>query len=242
MRIDYYIRTAIWSLAKVKNLHELAQFELGTRDKITVSFHNGINLYCEQGLFSIQAFVGEPYKALNVFGKDVVDVGAFVGDTALWFASQGARRVFALEPYPVAFELLKKNVRLNHFQNIHLLNEALGPKDSSFVADPDFRSNAGSGIRGFPQGHKVKITSLASLAADLGLQNAALKLDCEGCEYSAILQSDRDVLKSFSDIMIECHGPPEPLAIKLRGSGFATLVFRHLSDLYMLAHRIELFS
>jgi len=39
-------------------------------------------------------------------------VGAFVGDTALYYANFGAI-VYAYEPHPVNFYWLKKNIELN---------------------------------------------------------------------------------------------------------------------------------
>jgi FkbM family methyltransferase len=40
---------------------------------------------------------------LGVEGRVVVDVGAFVGDSTIYFALKGADRVITVEPYPGAF-------------------------------------------------------------------------------------------------------------------------------------------
>ena len=45
-------------------------------------------------------FIKEQYKWLDVEGKNVVDVGANIGDTAIYFALKGAKHVYAFEPYP----------------------------------------------------------------------------------------------------------------------------------------------
>jgi len=42
--------------------------------------------------------------------KSVVDIGAFVGDTAIYFAIKGAEKVIAIEPHPGAYEELAENI------------------------------------------------------------------------------------------------------------------------------------
>lgn len=53
------------------------------------------------------------YNELNVEGRDVVDIGAGIGDTAILFSLNGARRVIALEPYPYLYEKAYVNISLN---------------------------------------------------------------------------------------------------------------------------------
>ena len=60
------------------------------------------------GLIS-ENLVYEQYKILDVSNKDVVDVGAALGDTAIYFALKGAKHVYAFEPYPYSYNIAKKN-------------------------------------------------------------------------------------------------------------------------------------
>ncbi|MFP3288038.1 MAG: FkbM family methyltransferase [Acidilobus sp.] len=46
-------------------------------------------------------------------GRDVIDVGVNVGDTALYFILNGARRVIAVEPLPSVVKCAEENVRLS---------------------------------------------------------------------------------------------------------------------------------
>ncbi|MCG2872343.1 MAG: FkbM family methyltransferase, partial [Sulfolobales archaeon] len=50
---------------------------------------------------------------MNVKNKSIVDIGAFVGDTAIHFAIKGAEKVIAIEPHPRAHEELVENIRIN---------------------------------------------------------------------------------------------------------------------------------
>ncbi|MEM0342518.1 MAG: hypothetical protein QW387_07290, partial [Desulfurococcus sp.] len=62
------------------------------RERVWVK--NGVR-FRHMHYFTLEIFERGVYSNLNVENRDVVDVGAFVGDTAIYFASRGARRVIA---------------------------------------------------------------------------------------------------------------------------------------------------
>jgi len=91
-----------------------------------------------------EQFVEEAYKWLRVEGKQVVDVGANIGDTAIYFALGGAAHVYALEPYPYSYRLAKRNVELNCLEKqVTLLNMGCG-NEGTITVSPEFKNNPGS--------------------------------------------------------------------------------------------------
>jgi len=48
---------------------------------------------------------------LDVKGKVVIDVGAYIGDSAIYFALKGARKVIALESHPGTFAEMLDNIK-----------------------------------------------------------------------------------------------------------------------------------
>jgi predicted RNA methylase len=64
-----------------------------------------------------EVFIKGDYEVPEVLSglrdRDVIDVGASVGDTALYFVLNGARKVIALEPLPNVAKCAEENVRLN---------------------------------------------------------------------------------------------------------------------------------
>ena len=50
-----------------------------------------------------QVFDKEDYKFLDVQNKSVLDIGAFVGDSPIYFILKGAKKVYAIEPHPDAY-------------------------------------------------------------------------------------------------------------------------------------------
>jgi SAM-dependent methyltransferase len=87
-------------------------------------------VFFKYGAYSVfEIFDGHEYDNIDVYGRDVVDIGANVGDSSIYFALTGARKVVGVEPLPNVYARAIENVRLNHFEGkIFLINAALGPK------------------------------------------------------------------------------------------------------------------
>jgi len=150
-------------------------------------------------------FVEEQFKWLDVNGKDVVDVGANIGDTAIYFALKGARHVYAFEPYPYSYNIAMKNIKLNHLEDkITLLNEGCG-KSGFVTIKEDYENTGGTDLKKFKEGKRIRIESLDEIVKRFNLKHAALKVDCEGCEYDLILSASDEALKAFDQIIIEYH-------------------------------------
>ena len=76
-----------------------------------ISFrYKGIPVILDPGRFSDpeSVFLKEDYKFLDVKDRDVIDVGMSIGDSTIYFAINGVKRVIGLEPYPYAFSIAKK--------------------------------------------------------------------------------------------------------------------------------------
>jgi len=59
----------------------------------------------------------EMYAHADVRSGIVVDVGAYIGETALLFISLGAKRVYALEPVKRHYQNLTKNIVRNNLKD-----------------------------------------------------------------------------------------------------------------------------
>ena len=79
-------------------------------------------------------FFKEDYDFLQVKDHDVIDIGMNIGDSAIYFALKGAKRIIGLEPYTYAFSFAEKNIKLNNLNNIIPLNAGYG-KDAKIIVD-----------------------------------------------------------------------------------------------------------
>lgn len=172
-------------------------------------------------LMVIGEFFDEPHSWLDVKDRVVVDIGAYIGDTPIYFALKGARHVYGFEPYPYSYELARKNVSANDLNHkITMINSGCGWKNSAIRINERYRNLAGSGIVSSSSGKHIPIVSLDSIVERYRLKDAALKIDCEGCEYDIVLKSKEETIRSFSSILIEYHYGYEKLVDKLKEYGY----------------------
>jgi FkbM family methyltransferase len=165
-------------------------------------------------------FFTQHYGPMDYKGNVAVDVGAHVGDSAIYFALKGASAIYALEPYHYSCNMAIRNIYDAGLEKkITLLNAALAAKTGTVRIDPEFQNTVGSNVRDFPDGKEIPLFTLNDLVKKYDLKDAVLKLDCEGGEYS-LLACDTDTLRAFNEIVIEYHYGYRNLKKKLEEAGF----------------------
>jgi FkbM family methyltransferase len=203
----------------VSNWYEIIIYfimlRFGVERRTILTFRNGMKLRYMKG-----AIIDNVYKFVDVRGRDVVDVGAFVGDTIILFHIEGAKRIFAYEPYPYAYGLACENIRLNHLDNVYCFNAAVEKESGSVKINPSYKSTIADTLQNFESGASVPVFTLSQLVEEHHLKDAVLKLNCEGGEYGIILGSNCQILRSFSDIVVQFHYGFEGLIYKLQSCNF----------------------
>ena len=188
-------------------------------DSIKFSYSGNV-ITLENGIGDLRDVFGlEEYGFLKVKNEIVIDIGANIGDSPIYFALNNAKNVIALEPYPYSYNLALKNIKKNNIEDkIILLNAGYG-RDSAIKVNPNFQNGTGSDLKSFDDGISIKTLSLKTLLSDYHIDKAILKMDCEGCEYN-LLNEDRDILRKFKRMQIEYHYGYEKLRDKLEDVGF----------------------
>ncbi|MFP3287177.1 MAG: FkbM family methyltransferase [Acidilobus sp.] len=187
------------------------------------------NPNCVNASLLIEVFIRGEYEIPEVLsglrGREVVDVGANIGDSALYFVLNGARKVIAVEPLPKVARCAEENVRLSGATDkVRVLNAALSSGPVNVPCNYDLSS---SGVfttlsSGGPcKVPGVSLDDLLSMVNDPYL----LKMDCEGCEAQVILGPERKGLRAFEHIILETHPlnsgvSDEKLLTSLKGLGF----------------------
>lgn len=120
--------------------------------------------------------------------KDIIDAGAFIGDSALILAPFTSHTVYAFEPMPTNFELLLKTINMNELTNVVACNLALGEQVGTIRLSPSINFN-GSGSTQFKNDAfnyreeiEVPITTLDKFVKEKNLQVGLIKADVEGAE------------------------------------------------------------
>ena len=160
-----------------------------------------------------EAFISKHYGMIDVRGKDVIDIGAFVGDGAVYYILEGgAKKVYAVEPVMSLYKIAKRNAKLNGLEGkIESLRLAVSGKGGGKITIDD----------GFGFKEEVPTVSLDELAERCKIRHGALKVDCEGCEYGIFRHVSSETLKRFETINVEYHHGYRDLVERLKKEGFA---------------------
>ena len=147
-------------------------------------------------------------KAMDLSGKVCVDVGANIGLHTLAMSQQAAQ-VFAFEPEPYNFSLLKRNIEANRRVNIRPFQSALGslPGELRLRLDP---FNYGDHRIG-PTGITVSVNTADAVLKDLPDNSVALmKIDVQGYECE-VIKGMAETLHRNPDVVIIAEIFPEGL-------------------------------
>ena len=146
----------------------------------------------------------------GVHGRAFVDIGAWIGQTALVAASSGMK-VHAFEPDPVAFLALRTNVALNP-QIVNLIsisNSAFSRKGGTAELYQEGKyGNSKSSLVKPLRGSGVKVDAVdgeAFLSSDTVPTGSIIKIDIEGGEYSLLPAIRKVIVRKKLTLMLSTH-------------------------------------
>lgn len=158
----------------------------------------------------------------DVKGKIIVDIGAAIGDTAVYFGMKGAKKIYGYEIIKECFDISQKNIELNNLKEIcHMELCGIGKNDSIELTHPAITSFMSSeNIKTFKG---VKTKRISDIVREHDIKDAILKIDTDGFEYEILEITDNKTLRHFERIVIEYHYGIKNLEVKLQEAGFSTL-------------------
>ncbi|MDP3698702.1 MAG: FkbM family methyltransferase [Nanoarchaeota archaeon] len=183
---------------------------LDTRDSLALST-----------IGSSEPFIRDLFKKEVKPGEVVVDIGANIGYHTLLLAKLvgDKGKVYAFEPHPENFALLKKNVEVNGYKNVIVEQKAVSDKNGKvklYLAG-DNRTTRHSMIK--YEKTKAEYVEVDTVALDDYFKDQSvhfIKIDIEGAEHYAVVGM-RKLLKKNKNIKMILEFTParlEDLGIK----------------------------
>uniref|UniRef100_A0A6M3X978 Putative glycosyltransferase n=3 Tax=viral metagenome TaxID=1070528 RepID=A0A6M3X978_9ZZZZ len=171
------------------------------------------------------------YNYFPVKDKAVLDIGAYLGLTAVHFSERGAKKVYAVEPFGNLSFIQK---------NIVFIKAGIGKKDDAVFIDPNYANCARSRLCEHIQedGEPLKVMGINTLINSINENGIVLKMDCEGAEDS-LFSANKKTLKKIDCMMIEtheniCKGIGLELSMFLTQNGFKVRLEAHGKDVGMI--------
>ena len=137
----------------------------------------------------------------------VIDVGAQIGVFSILAAKSFEAKVFSFEPLKENYDILLKNIKINHLKNITPVKKAICRKNGTAKLYIDEENTGGHSIFFKKNKHEIiECITLKDVFNNFKIKKCDfLKLDCEGCEYDVIITTPYEILKKIDKISMEFH-------------------------------------
>lgn len=149
----------------------------------------------------------------------IIDIGACLGAFAVDAGSRYPKgRIYAYEPFLPSYELLNRNIGMNHLPNVSAFPYAVAglPGNRKLYLNsryPMLHSMVPSDQTGPQTAVEIRATSLDSIMADNAIDRCdILKIDCEGSEFEIVLEASDETLERIRFVSLEYHDGVTALA------------------------------
>jgi FkbM family methyltransferase len=141
--------------------------------------------------------------------RDIIDVGAYVGDSSLILTQYTKKIVYAFEPFNDAFRELQQNIELNKKNNIIPfklgLSDMVGTK-KLFFGEDNLSISTNDPEKSLSKGActntvEIETTTIDHFARERNLDIGIIKIDAEGAEQ-AVLRGAIETIKSQRPILL----------------------------------------
>ena len=210
-------------------------------DEIIIETHDHVKFYLKYYNMSIiETFYNRQHEIASLTdfkNKIVFDIGASIGETALYFSSKGSI-VYAVEIDERNFYIMSEHLKINPnlSNSIHPLHAAIAHDgEIEYTSDPEHFIDStifDSRFKGyFNKGNRKKIKSY-SVDGLLKLNKLDrvdyLKVDCKGCEFT-LTKKDLEHVKNLKIEYMKLDPSHDLLNLiqLIKDSGFQLRLFNH---------------
>lgn len=206
----YFMRAIASSMIRWDSLYfkpEQSNQKKFTDFKINNSTKDEIAGYKFTGDYNLHPFIDLNLTKEDlefIKNKDIIDAGAFTGDTSLPLSKITNRNVYAFEPFKESFELLNKNIQDNNIENIIPVNKSLGNITGERTLYLSGNNKQGitsdSNMRKYDTEIKVQETTIDQYVNENNLDVGFITVDVEGAEMD-LLKGAINTIKTQKPIL-----------------------------------------
>ena len=201
MAVNLITRDSLYFDSELKEQKKFTEFNLensGGSEIAGFKFSGDYNLHA-----FMESDLSEEDKNF-IKNKDIIDAGAFTGDTSLPLSKLTDKNVHAFEPFKESFNLLNKNIRDNSIKNIIPVNKSLGHINGERTL-----YLSGSNVQGLtsnpdtrPYDSEIKVTetTVDTYVEEHNLDVGLISVDVEGAEMD-LLEGALKTIKTQKPIL-----------------------------------------
>ncbi len=170
----------------------------------------------DNGILFLPATIREKIK-----GNDVIDGGAYIGDSIRSLVRYEPGHIFAFEPSEGNLAELRENSRRYAWKNVIPVKKGLGAKKGTGEVTSKTQIASSAQVSS-SQDHRelknkrgIEITDIDSFVEENSLSLALVKLDVEGLEYDVVLGAANSIKKHRPILLLSIyHNPKDFFKIK----------------------------
>ena len=204
--------------------------------QLKIQFLDKIN-----GIYQLnEIFITESYRTFDYKDKVVFDIGGFIGISALYFALNGAKKVYIYEVNKEAYNILINNISVNNFNNkIFAFNIGVSDDYKEKILNiTEIKGSSGffsefSKPMNIKEKRKIKLVPFKTVLKE---NVDILKIDCEGCEFEILnsILNNKFIEKINEGIILEAHyidekKNPDYALLLLNQIGFRKIVSKQIT-------------
>jgi len=189
------------------------------KENLTKSiFKVSSNVYCykhyllpinhfEPNVFCDNLFLDRIHFIEYTHNKCIMDVGAYIGDTALILSPITNDTVYSFEPVKKSYELLQETIRLNNLKNVVPIHSALGAKKGQI--EINIANSASSIYKPLStitsQIESVPMITLDDFVVENSLSVGIIKVDIEGYEQEFLKGAEQTIKDQCPILLISIY-------------------------------------
>ena len=159
-------------------------------------------------------------KDLEYFeNKDIIDAGAYIGDSSLAFTKLTSANVHAFEPFEESFNKMLENIGLNDVNNIVPVKASLSDmngEEKIYLSGDNVQGiTTDESFRRYDESFTIKTMTIDNYVRENNLNVGFIKVDVEGAE-KRLLKGAIETIKSQKPFLILSiyHNPGDFFEIK----------------------------
>lgn len=172
--------------------------------------------------FSIHCFVNDFLTQKDkeyIKGKDIIDAGAYIGDSSLALSKLTSSNIYAFEPFEESFNKLIKNIKINNVNNIIPVNYALSDivgEDKIYLSGDNYQGiTSDAHIRPYNDVFTVNTMTIDQFVEENNLNVGFIKVDVEGAEQKLIKGATNTIKYQKPILLLSMyHNPNDFFEIK----------------------------
>lgn len=200
--VNFMKRDTLFNNFEVEEQNRFSEFELEHMSKNKILDYefvdDNFNLHC----FANNSFNDKDKEFLK--DKDIIDAGAYTGDSSLPLSNLTSRNVHSFEPFDESYQKLVQNIKLNNITNIVPVQASLSDKNGEmelYVSGDNYQGiTSNSNRRSFDKSFMVQSMTIDSYVEENNLNVGLIKVDVEG-EEKNLLKGAINTIKTQKPIL-----------------------------------------